>query len=645
MSRRTSRAKLKNQRERSPVAFGPAPAERGGSQGRRAARESASRNAWPGAIPAVLVGAGLAVYLNSFAGPFLLDDKGRIVQNPHIRSLWPPWDVVAHSTRPVVELSVALNYALGGLNPWGYHAFNLAVHLLAGLVLFGIVRRTLQSEKLRPRYGRPATWLALAVALIWLVHPLQTESVTYVIQRGESLMGLFYLLTLYCGIRGCHSLRPRAWFIAAVGACALGMGSKEVMVTAPILMLLYDRVFLAESLAEIWRRRRGLYLGLASTWLLLGFLLATSRVEEQNILVPGLTPWRYATAQFGVIVHYLRLAVWPHPLVLDYAWPLPVGASAVVPWAAVVAALAGGTVLAFRRVPWAGFCGAWFFLILAPSSSIVPIADLAFEHRMYLPLAAVVAVVVVGGYEALGRLPVGADLRRGVGAGLLVGAVAALGFATVRRNEDYRNELRMWTDTVARRPDNGRAHYNLGHALYQKGDLDDAMAHLKEAVRLTPDDAKSHIMLGLVLVARGQTEAGIAHYREAMRLDPKEPVAHFNLAVALASRGLVDEAITEYAETIRLEPRFMEAHNNLAVALAGRGRLKEAIAHFEEVVRLRPRYPEAYRNLGNALLTQGQAKEAIFNFEQALRLRPNFREALADLRRAQVSLGQAKGSP
>jgi hypothetical protein len=152
---------------------------------------------------AAAVGVGLVAYHNGFTGPFLLDDEGRVVQNPQIRQLWPLWDVMAHSGRPIVELSMAINYALGGLNVWGYHVFNVAVHILAGLVLFGIVRRTLASEPLRARYGGAARWLALAVSTIWMVHPLQTAAVTYVSQRAESLMGLFYLLTLYCGIPRC----------------------------------------------------------------------------------------------------------------------------------------------------------------------------------------------------------------------------------------------------------------------------------------------------------------------------------------------------------------------------------------------------------------------------------------------------------
>src|SRR5262245_31275448 len=223
-------------------------------------------------IPILLIVAGVAAYQNSFGGAFFLDDHTAIRDNPHIGELWPPWawrprgeSTVAW--RPIASLSLAVNYALGGRRVQGYHAFNLAIHVLAGLVLFGVVRRTLMGERLRERYGRQAPWLAMAIALIWLVHPLQTESVTYVVQRTELLMGLFFLLTLYCVIRADSSPHRMSWFLGAVLACALGMGSKEVMVVAPLVVLAYDRVFLSKSFSELFRARGAVYAGLAATWI------------------------------------------------------------------------------------------------------------------------------------------------------------------------------------------------------------------------------------------------------------------------------------------------------------------------------------------------------------------------------------------
>ena len=184
-------------------------------------------------VALAVVFAGLLAYHNSFFGPFVFDDIPHITENPRIRQLWPPWDVLSPSSsalinaRPVVDVSLAVNYALGGYNVWGYHALNLTIHILAGLTLFGIVRRTLRQPPLRERFGAAADGLALAAALIWTVHPLQTESVTYVIQRAESIMGLFYLLTLYCFIRGAASPRPRLWYWLCVGRLRTGDGQQR----------------------------------------------------------------------------------------------------------------------------------------------------------------------------------------------------------------------------------------------------------------------------------------------------------------------------------------------------------------------------------------------------------------------------------
>jgi len=173
----------------------------------------------------IIIFAGVATYHNCFVVPFLLDDVESIAQNPTIRHLWPIWQALSPSAtsmvggRPVVNLSFAFNYAVGGLVPWGYHALNLAIHILAGLALFGVVRRTLLQPSLRERLGPSAARWALAAAVLWTVHPLQTEAVTYISQRCESLMGLFYLLTLYCFIRGADSQRSDRWFALSVMAC------------------------------------------------------------------------------------------------------------------------------------------------------------------------------------------------------------------------------------------------------------------------------------------------------------------------------------------------------------------------------------------------------------------------------------------
>ena len=630
--------------------------------------------------PLIVIVAGLIAYSNSFNGVFILDDLLHIEGNPRIQRLWPLWDVMAHRSRPIVELSLAVNYALGGLNPWGYHALNLAVHLLAGLTLLGIVRRMLESDSFQGRHTRTSAGLAAAVATIWVVHPLQTEGVTYIIQRAESLMGLCLLLTLYCTIRGAHSRHHRAWYTAAVCACLLGMGTKEVMVAAPILVLLYDRLFLAASFRDIVRRRWPLYVSLATTWLVLGVLVVARRQAEDWTFITGITPWTYAVTQPAVIVHYLRLAFWPYPLVLDYGWRPAESLAATLPWAALVLALLAATVWALCRKFWVGFWGAWFFLILAPTSSILAIADLAFEHRLYLPLAAVVVVAVVGGHGLLqflfARWGTPEHLRRWAQAVPVVAVVAILGYMTVHRNADYRSQFVMWSDVVAKRPDNPRAHNNLGSALYKEGRPEEAIPHYLEAIRLKPDYAEAHrnlavvlggqrrsqeaivhyaevvrLMpewakaqneLGIALFAAGQLDEAIAHFNEAVRLKPAAPEVRYNLGKVLVAKGRVEEGVAQYLEAVRLRPDHVLAQYDLGIALMMLGRTEAAIARFAEAVRLRPNFADAHNDLGAALFTQGRFTDALAHFEEAVRLKPAYPEAQRNLGLALLNQGRVQ---
>jgi len=517
-------------------------------------------------IPLVVVAAGLLAYHNSFTGPFIFDDAQSIVENPTIRHLWPISDVLAPPRRggitvegrPIINLSLAINYALGGLNVWGYHAFNLAIHILSGLTLLGIVRRTLLQPRFRQRFGAVATELALAVAVLWTVHPLTTEAVTYIVQRAESIMGLFYLLTLYCFIRGTESPRTAWWYELSLGACILGMASKEVMASAPLIVMLYDRTFVSGSFRDAWRRHRSVYQALACTWILLGclvFFTGSYGNAATNAQIKGVTAWRYLLAEPGVMLHYLRLSVWPHPLCFDYSdWPLGgTGLGNLLPILVIVVLLVA-IALAMMANSAGGFLGAWFFLILAPSSSFIPTDSPAYEHRMYLPLAAVVVLVVFGIYTLLGRrsLPV------------FLGLAIGLGFLTTQRNEDYRSKISIWSDAVAKRPGNARAHYNFGRAFSAAGRLPEAVEQYEQAIRIRPDYSQAHNNLGFILYARGEVQPAIAHFERALQINPYDPEAHNNLGVALSRVGRNQEAIAQYEQALQIRPDYPEVRNNLA---------------------------------------------------------------------------------
>ncbi len=497
--------------------------------------EYARWSRWHNSQPAMFLAAGLialatvAAFSNSFGGPFVFDDEAAILQNPTIRHLWPIWGSLCPpnsgetvSGRPLLNLSLAINYALSGYHVLGYHVTNLAIHLMAAVLLFGVLRRTLLLPALRDRWAAAATALALATALLWAIHPLQTESVTYLAQRAESLVGLFYLLTLYCFLRGVDSARAIWWFAGSAIACLLGMASKEVMVSAPLMVLLYDRTFCAGSFREAWRRRRGLYLVLASTWLLLGWLVVSGHNRGGSVgFGARISWWAYFGTQFGAIVHYLRLCVWPHPLLLDYGIRTAQGPLEIAPYAIVVALLGVAVLVALWRWPKVGFLGAWFFAILAPTSSVVPVVtQTVAEHRMYLPLAAVMTVAVLGGFLAgrrlVGRRRLSLRALQTVGGSLVVLAGFTFGILTFHRNSDYQSEMSIWQDTVAKDPQNERAYNNLGLALARRGEVNEAIAHFRRSLEIEPNFCFAHKSLGIILCGRGCFDEGIAHLSEEL---------------------------------------------------------------------------------------------------------------------------------
>ncbi|RME41788.1 MAG: tetratricopeptide repeat protein, partial [Planctomycetota bacterium] len=573
--------------------------------------------------------AGLIVYANSFSGVFLFDDWFHIEQGVRIRRLWPPWGWLS-SQRPVVTLSLAVNYMVGGLRPGGYHAVNVAVHLLAGCVLYGVILRTLRRPVLRETFGSAARMPAFASALIWTVHPLQTESVTYIVQRSESMMGLAYLLTLYSAIRAFEARRPWGWFLVAIVCCILGMATKAVMITAPLIVLTYDVMFVSGSVREALGRRWAFYLALAAT---VGVLWMTGtaphvlglsgRRAHVGLAVSDVTPLAYALTQGGVWVHYLRLALWPDDLCLDYGWPLASRVSDVVWPSLIVVPLVVGTVIAcWKRKP-IGFLGWWFVVILAPTSSVIPLKDPAFEHRMYLPLAAVVAAVVLGAYRVGQRRDSFLSFPRWPAAwASLVAVAVALGWRTADRNRDYESAVTMWADTVRKRPENLRARLALGTALVEAGRPAEAVSVFRRVLDRDPGNEQAYCGLGSALGRLGRLDEALQAEEAAIRLNPRLAAAHYNRGNLLLARGDPAGAMEAFEQAVKLAPGFIEARCNLALRLQERGRLDEAERHYRAALQRDPDHDKTNYNFGNLLLSRDRLEEAAACYRRALRRNP-----------------------
>lgn len=580
----------------------------------------------------VIVLTGVLAYANSLSGPFIFDDRVSIVDNQQIREWWNlasvlfPRRELPTAGRPLVNVSLAVNYAFGGLDVRGYHLVNLACHLLSGLLVFGIVRRTLELPSLKDRFGGAALNPGLGAALLWTLHPLNTEAVNYVTQRTELMMALFYLLTLYASIRAVSS-RPRPWQAIAVASCAAGMGCKESMVTAPVVVMLYDAVFVFGSPKNAINRRWRFYGALCLSWVVLAALVWPGPRARSAGFSTGVSPWTYLLNQTVMVAHYLRLAVWPRGLVANYGWPLPLTLREVLPQALLVATLLALTAVALVRRPKWGFLGAWFFVTLAPTSSIVPIAtEVGAERRMYLPLIAIVVLVVVSA----------SLLKRAASSGgaVALAVVAALfSIGVFARNREYASELRLARTVVERRP-TSVGHHALGVALLMDGDRDAAMSELRQAI---PGAPRAHYTLGVELLKDGRTTEAIDQFQAFLREQPNlvEAIsARQLLGRALAQQQRWPEAIEQEQQVLTMNPsqaQRLDTHALLAEAFFGAENFQETIAHCEEVLRFRPDDGRVLTRLGITLIATGRLEEAVAAFRRAAAAAPTDADAQLNL--------------
>jgi len=649
---------------------------------------------------AVIGVAGVLAYSNALRTPFIYDDSVAIVGNEHIRSLQVPDALFSArenptAGRPLVNFSFALNYAAGGLNPFGYHLGNIGIHILCGLTLFAIARRSLASDN-----------LGFAVALLWTVHPLNSEAVDYLTERSESLMALFFLATVYCSIRAADVLRrapvpgeaPRAnttarrakvslaqaakrrsttaerlWTAAAVAACAAGMACKETMVVAPLIVVLYDRAFVFDSWSGAFHRRWPLYAGLAATWaLLVAFQSSGPRVHSAGF-TSGFSAWTYLLNQTVMIVRYLRLSAWPRDLVLNYGWPRALTLGDVVLQVLVVVALLALTVATATRSPRLAMAGAWFFLILAPTSSILPIAtEVGAERRMYLPLVALVTLAVVGVEEVRNRL----RLPTAATAALLIVSSAALMAGTRERNTEYQSTARLaatvderWPTPVSdalvgyelgqegrrdeaivrlrRSADGGysTAWFNLGGMLLTGGQVDEGIAALERFLREAPLETaavQTRVLLGRAYLTKGDVTRAIGQLQQARSMDPSNVDALAVLSDAFLAAGQFDRAADGYRAYVALRPTDATATLNLGTALAESGRVREAASAFERARDLMPRDPRPYKNLASLALNANEIASGLRFASNAVDVAPADAQAHDLLGRALASKGDLR---
>jgi tetratricopeptide (TPR) repeat protein len=608
-------------------------------------RHPTARQALPVGVLVVVV---FLIYSNTFQTPFIFDDLQNIRDNPFIRMTSLSWENINNaafkspsSNRPVANISFALNYYFHRDDLPGYHVVNILIHVAAGIFLYLLVQAMLGTPELRDKYSS-YRWIPLFTAMIWLVHPIQIQSVTYIVQRMNSLSAMFYILSMlfYARARLIEGKRKK-WLL--FGGCMLAgilaVGSKEIAATLPLFIILYEWYF-HRDLSVSWLKRNILpVVGVLVVFAVIAALFLgvhpLDRISS-SYANRDFTLMQRVFTEFRVVFFYLSLLVFPHPSRLNLDHVFLVSKSLMVPITtvlsvAMLAGLAAVAVFTAKRHRLLSFCMLWFLGNLVIESSVIGL-EIIFEHRNYLPSIMMILLAVT------------LICRHVPFKGAAVGALCAVGIVlciwTFERNKVWRSEITLWSDCVNKSPQKARPHTNLGVVLSDIGNHQAAIAHYTRALRIKPDFAEAHNNMGSALVEQGKLKKAMVHYTRALQTRPNYAEAHNNLGAAFYKQGRLKKAIQHYSEALRIRPLYAEAHNNLGAALDEQGRLKEAIDHYSTALRIRPDYPDAHNNLGVALAIQGKHETAARHFLEALRLKPNFAEAHCNLGNAMVNQGK-----
>ncbi|MHC4460106.1 MAG: DUF6056 family protein [Planctomycetota bacterium] len=603
----------------------------------------------------VLVSLGFLIYSNTLKSPFILDDQPNIQDNHHVRlTELALKDIIAagfkspNPNRPIANISFALNYYFHQDSLIGYHCTNIIIHILTGILLYFFVKNTLATPSLRSRYERYG-WVPVFAALLWLVHPLQTQSVTYIVQRMTSLVSMFYILSFLLYVKGRLTGREHKkswpWFAGCIIAGILALGCKETAATLPVFILLYECYFFQDLNIPRLKRYLPYVIGVFIIFGLLGlWFLGSSPLEK---ILSGynhrdFTLTERLLTQPRAVIYYISLLAYPHPGRLNLDYDFAISHSFIAPPTTLlcVGAVIGLIGLAFyvaKRERLLSFCILWFFGNLAIESSVFAL-ELVFEHRLYLPSMLVCLAIVALAWRCIKQNWVRVVV-------LCVVIVLCCGW-TYERNSVWKDPLTFWKDCVSKSPEKPRPHTHLGNALREQGKDDEAVSHYRLALRFDSHYAEARTNLGNVLQSQGELDEAIRYHRQAIQDKPNYAVAHNNLGNALQEKGNLDEAISHYRQALRLKPGSAITHNNLAGALLKQNKLDEAIRHYRQAIQLNSQYASAHYNLGMALEAQHKFNDAMSHYRQALQLRPEYAPAhysLGILLQSQRKLDEAIG--
>jgi tetratricopeptide (TPR) repeat protein len=621
----------------------------------------------------------ILVYSNTFHVPFQFDDKPNIVENPIVMDLKyfaqpseagflsDTFQYNVFIRRFVGHLSFALNYKAHGLDVRGYHVANLLIHIINGILLYSLVVLSFRTPWLRDSsIMNNSRLVALFSALLFVSHPVQTQAVTYIVQRLASLATMFYLMSLvfYVGWRLRTEARSSesgvwkkyAFFILSLVSTVLAMKTKEITFTLPLVITLYEFLFFTGKVKM--RLLRLMPFLLAMLIIPLTYIWLYSDIDkpvgemmtdaDEFTTVQKISRTDYLLTEQRVLVTYLRLLVFPAGQSFDYKYPIyhsflepPVCLSFLLlliiiclglylffrsrvsengPEFGVWRSDMHSSFIAHRSLRLIAFGIFWFFLTISVESSIIPL-HVIYEHRVYLPSAGVFIAVSTASY-------IFSRKKKGKKAFMAMAMIViTFSAATYERNGIWRSEISLWEDAVRKDPLNVRAYSNLSDAYHVKGMLDDAVRIYIKAIKLAPDAPQAHNNLALVYLEKGMVEKAVEHYKKALRLDPENPLRHSRIGNAYMKMEMADKALEHFEIAVRLNPDDATAHNELGSAYKSKRLFDKAVEHYRLAAELEPRNPIGYFNLGNIYLSRGLFDNAVQLYQIVLTLDPDYAEA------------------
>jgi protein O-mannosyl-transferase len=639
---------------------------------------SAQKNRWlklflkPAIQIACIMILGILVYSNTFNSPFEFDDAVYVTDNPATRDPLLLLDSARVDALPgnlgtVKEqfrnrigghATFWMNYSMHGLNVIGYHLVNLLIHLMNALLVYLIVIQTFKTPFLKVRTAADPSFnagtcemTAFLCALLFVVHPVQTQAVTYISQRFTSLAAFFCLLslTLYIKARLSEQSGSRyAYYSISLASAILAMKTKEISFTLPAIMTLYEFMFFGGSLKKRVARLSPFLLTMAIIPLTLllsgpaGSLL--SSISDVSRETASISRVDYLFTQFSVIATYIRLLFLPLDQNLDYDYPVHDSFFMPQVWLPLIFLLSIfilAIYLFYRSsrespVSWGfrliSFGILYFFIALSVESSLIPIKEIIAEHRVYLPSFGFLLGFSAGVILIKNRLR--EPFNRAIIPVLLLVVVILAGTA-YSRNAIWSDPLTLWADVARKSPMKARPHSNLGNAFFAKGDLDTAAAEYLTAINLDPEDDVAHYNLGIFYLHRDLPDEAADEFRTAIELNTDSDDAHLGLGLTLYSQKRFPEAQAEFLAAAEINPLNADAHSNLGYIYEQEGRIDDAIREYSAVIKLNPFSADTYYGLGLCLIKKNNTPGAIAEFERALKLDPGFfeaRKALDELR-------------